>query len=89
MPLPTQSLAEAAAMFLEQFGDFAGSFLAGYFGSRTSLETKILALRHQLNVLRRASVSTARHLPGAFERWAFATDRPRRDRHGRTAMPND
>jgi hypothetical protein len=48
-----------------------------------------LALRHQLNVLRRASVSTARHLPGAFERWAFATDRPRRDRHGRTAMPND
>src|SRR3954465_9394203 len=36
-----------------------------------------------------ATVSTARHLRAAFARWAFATDRQRRDRHGRTAMPND
>jgi hypothetical protein len=33
--------------------------------------------------------STERHLRAAFERWAFATDRQRRDRHGRTSMPND
>src|SRR3954451_5096576 len=32
--------------------------------------------------------STARSLRAAFERWAFATDRQRRDHHGRTAMPN-
>ena len=36
-----------------------------------------------------ATVSMARHLRAASERWAFATDRQRRDRHGRTAMPND
>jgi hypothetical protein len=30
-----------------------------------------------------------RRLPGVFERWAFATDPQRRDRLGRTAMPND
>src|SRR6476469_5278088 len=29
--------------------------------------------------------STQRHLPDAFERWAFATDRQRRDLLGRTA----
>src|SRR6202163_2391390 len=29
LPLPTQTLTEAAAVFLEQFGDFAGGFLAG------------------------------------------------------------
>jgi hypothetical protein len=28
-------------------------------------------------------------LPGAFERWASATDPQRRDRLGRTAVPND
>jgi hypothetical protein len=33
--------------------------------------------------------STARSLRAAFERWAFATDRQRRDHHGRTAVPND
>jgi hypothetical protein len=36
-----------------------------------------------------ATGSTARHLRAAFARWAFATDRQRRDRLGRTAMPND
>ena len=36
-----------------------------------------------------ATVSMARHLRAAFARWAFATDRQRRDRHGRTAVPND
>src|ERR1700748_1048316 len=29
LPFPSQPLAEAAAMLLEQFGDFAGGFLAG------------------------------------------------------------
>ena len=29
LPFPSQPLAEAAAVFLEQFGDFAGGFLAG------------------------------------------------------------
>jgi hypothetical protein len=36
-----------------------------------------------------ATESTEKHLPAEFERWAFATDRRRRDRLGRTAMPND
>ena len=34
------------------------------------------------------TASTARHLRTAFERWAFATDRQRRDLLGRTAMSN-
>src|SRR4051794_14965741 len=36
-----------------------------------------------------ATVSMARHLRGAFARWAFATDRQRRDRRGRTVTLND
>jgi hypothetical protein len=36
-----------------------------------------------------ATVSTARHLRAAFARWAFAADRQRRDRHGRTVTLND
>ena len=36
-----------------------------------------------------ATVSMARHLRGAFARWAFATDRRRRDRRGRTVTLND
>src|SRR3954453_11045616 len=36
-----------------------------------------------------ATVSMARLLRGAFARWAFATDRQRRDRLGRTGMSND
>jgi hypothetical protein len=102
--------------------------LLDLFRSRSSLEGEVIALRHQLNVLRRrapkrpvltsfdrfifvllnrlapsksrrhvvgraphtiSSVigtgSTERHLRAASERWAFATDRQRRDRHGRTA----
>ena len=35
------------------------------------------------------TTSMARHLSAAFERWAFATDRQRHDRLGRTAMPSD
>ena len=35
-----------------------------------------------------ATGSTARHLRGAFARWAFATGRQRHDRRGRTAMLN-
>ena len=36
-----------------------------------------------------ATVSTARHLRAAFARWAFATDRQRHDRRGRTVTLND
>ena len=36
-----------------------------------------------------ATVSTARHLGGAFARWAFATDRQHHDRRGRTVTLND
>ena len=114
-----------------------GWMLLGLFRSKTSLEADILALRHQLNVLRRTSPrrpvfsnfdrmifvclyriaahpsaewiaqqarrhvvgrahhtlssvigtgSTERRLRAASERWAFATDRQRRDHHERTGM---
>src|SRR5512133_4268696 len=33
------------------------------------------------------TASTARHIPVGFERWAFATDRLRHDRRGKTVMP--
>src|SRR6478672_11819803 len=35
------------------------------------------------------TASTARHIPVGFERWAFATDRLRHDRRGKTVMPRD
>ena len=45
--------------------------------------------RSQITSFAIATASTARHLRGGFARWAFATDRQRRDRRGRTAMLND
>src|SRR4051794_36419190 len=36
-----------------------------------------------------ATASTERHSPDAFARWAFATDRQRRDLLGRTVTLND
>ena len=83
--------------------------VAGLFRSRAALQTEVLALRHQFNVLRRrapkrVAVSNIDRLvfaglyhlapevldavtsSGVSGPWAFATDRSRRGRLGRTDM---
>src|SRR6476619_8248814 len=78
------------------FSDTAGGELCGLAAPRIPLQNGSLAKSRRPAAGRQCrpiwfvigTASTQRHLPDALERWAFATDRQRRDRLGRTAMRN-